>query len=266
MWLAAGICAASSMFAGEPAPIKMTVDGVEREALLYLPSTASKSKAPVVLAFHGHGGNMHFAALGMAFQNNWPEAIVVYPQGLPTPGIVMDFEGKKPGWQNQPGQQGNRDLKFVDAILAFLREKYSIDENRIYATGFSNGGLFSYLLLSERPKVFAAFAPGGAVLLPQLSLTQARPVFHYGGQSDRLAKFAKQQATIDQLLKFNGCADQGQSCGNQCTIYNSTRAAPVATFIHAGGHFYPPAVTPLIVEFFQRFTGTNITAGGREAL
>lgn len=253
----AAICVASTIRAAEPTPTKWTVDGVEREALVYLPSTASKSKPPVILAFHGHGGNMHFAALGMAFQNSWPEAIVVYPQGLPTPGIVMDFEGNKPGWQNQPGQQGNRDLKFVDAILKMLREKYSIDESRIYATGFSNGGLFSYLLLSQRPNVFAAFAPGGAVLLPQLSLTQARPVFHYGGQSDRLAKFAKQQATIEQLRKFNGCADQGQSCGNQCIIYNSTKGAPVATFIHPGGHFYPPAVTSLIVTFFQEHPRTG---------
>lgn len=227
------------------------VDGVEREALVYLPSTSSKGKAPVIFAFHGHGGNMHFAAGGMAFQNSWPEAIVVYPQGLPTPGIVLDHEGKKAGWQDFAGQENNRDLKLVDAMLKTLREKYSIDDSRIYATGFSNGGLFSYLLLSQRPNVFAAFAPGGAVLLPQNSLSVARPVFHYGGRSDRLAKFEKQQATIEQLRKFNGCVDEGESCGENCTVYNSTRGAPVATFVHPYGHLYPPAVTPLIVKFFQ---------------
>jgi hypothetical protein len=40
---------------------------------------------------------MYFAARGTAFQNSWPEAIVVYPQGLPIRGIVVDLEGKKPG-------------------------------------------------------------------------------------------------------------------------------------------------------------------------
>jgi len=184
-------------------------------------------------------------------QSYWPEAIVVYPQGLPTPGIVMDFEGKKPGWQREPGQEHDRDLKFIDAILATLREKYSIDESRIYATGFSNGGLFTYLLLSQRANVFAAYAPSGSVLLPQVPLAQARPVFHYGGQSDRLARFDKQQATIDQLRKFNGCSAQGEWYGSNCTLYRSAKGAPVATFIHSGGHFYPPAVTPLIVKFFQ---------------
>jgi len=251
LWLLAAVCATSSVRAAEPTPTKWTVDGVEREALVYLPSTSSKSKPPVIFAFHGHGGNMYFAARGMAFQNAWPDAIVVYPQGLPTPGIVLDLEGKQPGWQNSAGQQQDRDLKFVDAILANLREKYSIDDSRIYATGFSNGGLFTYLLLSQRPNVFAAFAPGGAVLLPQVSLNQPRPVFHYGGRSDRLAKFEKQEATIEQVRKFNGCAGEGESCGENCTIYNSTKRAPVATFIHPLGHLYPTQVTPLIVKFFQ---------------
>lgn len=242
---------ASVGFAAEPTPTKWTVDGIEREALVYLPSTTSKSKPPVILAFHGHGGNMHSAARGMAMQNYWPEAIVVYPQGLPTQGVILDREGKKPGWQREAGQEHDRDLKFVDAILVSLREKYAIDENRVYATGFSNGGLFTYLLLSQRPNVFAAFAPGGAVLLPQVPLTQARPILHYGGQRDQLARFEKQQATIDQVRKFNGCAEQGESCGASCTLYRSNKAAAVETFIHPYGHFYPPAVTQVIVKFFK---------------
>ncbi|HWY52590.1 MAG TPA: prolyl oligopeptidase family serine peptidase [Chthoniobacterales bacterium] len=242
---------ASSTFAVEPAPTKWTVDGMEREALVVLPSTSSKSRPPVIFAFHGHGGNMHFAARGMAFQNFWPEAIVVYPQGLPTPGIVMDFEGKKPGWQREAGQQNDRDLKFVDAILATLRQKYSIDETRVYATGFSNGGLFTYLLLSQRANLFAAFAPGGSALMRSVTLTEPSPVFHYGGEKDQLARFSRQQETIEQLRKFNGCAAQGEPCGSNCTIYPSTKGAPVATFIHPFGHIYPPQVTPLIVKFFQ---------------
>lgn len=246
---------ASNCFGFEPAPTKFKVNGVEREALIFLPTTTSK--APVIFAFHGHGGNMYFAARGMAFQNVWPEAIVVYPQGLPTPGIVLDREGKKPGWQNSPGQEDDRDLKFVDAMLKTLREKYSIDENRIYATGFSNGGLFTYLLLSQRPNAFAAFAPGGAALLPQVSLTKARPVLHYGGQADQLAKFARQQATIEQLRRFNDCPDAGESCGPNCMVYRSSKAAPVETFIHPLGHLYPPAVTPVIVDFFKQHPRTS---------
>src|SRR5437667_12505070 len=115
--LVAAFCAASSGFTAEPTPTKWTVDGVEREALVYIPSTSSKAKPPVIFAFHGHGGNMHFAARGIAFQNSWPEASVVYPQALPTPGLIMDQKGETPGWQREAGQQRDGDLKVVDAIL-----------------------------------------------------------------------------------------------------------------------------------------------------
>ena len=260
-WLlivATAILALSNSLASEPTPTKWTIDGVEREALVFVPSGSSpKTKAPVIFAFHGHGGNMYFAARGMAFQNQWPEAIVVYPQGLPTPGIVLDHEGKKPGWQREAGQENDRDLKFVDTMLGWLREKYAIDEKRVYATGFSNGGLFTYLLLSQRPNMFAAFAPGGAALLPNVPLTQAKPVLHYGGQSDRLARFDKQLATIEQVRKFNDCAEQGESCGQNCTLYRSSKAASVETFIHPLGHLYPPAVTPVIVNFFKQQARTS---------
>jgi polyhydroxybutyrate depolymerase len=264
LWLVVAALVATRASAVEPVATKWTVDGVEREALVLLPSISSNEKPPVIFAFHGHGGNMHLAARGMAFQNYWPEAIVVYPQGLPTPGIVMDFGGKLPGWQREPGQEGNRDLKFVDTMLADLRQKHSIDDNRVYATGFSNGGLFTYLLLSQRPNFFAAYAPGGAVLLPSVPLIKTRPVLHYGGRSDMLAQFSKQEATIEEIRKFNGCALQGEPCGENCTIYSSSNGAPVETFIHPLGHLYPPQVTPLIVQFFKDNPGRSAALAGHQ--
>ena len=98
----------------------------------------------------------------------WPEAVVVYMQGLSTPGRLTDPEGKKPGWQSAAGDQGDRDLKFFDALLATLKQEYKIDERRIYSTGHSNGGGFTYLLWSARPNMFAAVAPSAAVAARQL--------------------------------------------------------------------------------------------------
>jgi polyhydroxybutyrate depolymerase len=51
----------------------------------------------VIFAFHGHGGNMNLAAHGMAFQDHWPEALVVYMQWLPTRGMVGDAQGTAAG-------------------------------------------------------------------------------------------------------------------------------------------------------------------------
>ena len=39
-----------------------TVDGLVREALVYVPSNARTNARPVVFAFHGHGGTMNHAA------------------------------------------------------------------------------------------------------------------------------------------------------------------------------------------------------------
>ena len=72
-----------------------------REALLYVPATAKTTPAPVVFAFHGHGGTMQRAAVMFHYHDLWPEAIVVYMQGLNTPGRLTDPEGKLPGWQHR---------------------------------------------------------------------------------------------------------------------------------------------------------------------
>ena len=53
---------------------------------------------------------------------------MVYPQGLNTPGKLTDPEGKKPGWQHGPGAEGDRDLKFFDAMLAEVRGDYKVDD------------------------------------------------------------------------------------------------------------------------------------------
>src|SRR5512143_4367545 len=75
--------------------MRWTIDGVAREALVFPPKGGGK--APVVFAFHGHGANMCQAAGSMAFQKAWPEALVVYMQGLPTPSGIDPF-GLLRGW------------------------------------------------------------------------------------------------------------------------------------------------------------------------
>src|SRR5580765_3430417 len=126
------------------------VDGVSREALAYIPSTAREALTPVVFVFHGHGGRAQNAARMFAMNRHWPEAISICMQGLNTPGRLTDKEGKAPGWQKGLGDQEDRDLKFFDAALARLKKDYKVDSKRIFSTGHSNGGAFTYLLWAER--------------------------------------------------------------------------------------------------------------------
>src|SRR4029079_10010630 len=94
-----------------------TIDGTTREALVHIPAASAPKPYPLVFAFHGHGGSMQNAATMFDYHHVWPEALVVYMQGLNTPGRLTDPEGKKPGWQSAAGFQGDRDLKFFDADL-----------------------------------------------------------------------------------------------------------------------------------------------------
>lgn len=219
-----------------------TVDGQRRQAIVHTPSSRPSAKAPLVFSFHGRGDDMeHFQQTGM--HQAWPEAIVVYFQGLPN-------AAGSAGWQAEPGQDGDRDLKLVDAALASLRKTLSIDDARIYATGFSNGANFTYLLWAERPSIFAAFAPVAARLAPAVTLSQPKPVFHVAGLHDPQIRFAEQQAAIAAAVRTNH-GGEGRSCGSGCTIYGPDTAAPVMTWFHSGGHVYPSTTSDRIARFFR---------------
>lgn len=226
------------------------VDGVVREALVHVPPKAKSEATPVVFAFHGHGGRMNHAARTFGYHTLWPEALVVYMQGLNTPGILTDPEGKKSGWQSRIGDQGDRDLKLFDAVLADLKAEYRVDEKRIYATGHSNGGGFTYLLWATRGDRFAAFAPSAAPAARNLALLKPKPVLHVAGEKDTLVKFEWQQQTMNALRKLNQCGE-GRPWAKDCTLYESKLGAPVVTFIHPGAHQFPAAAPALIVKFFQ---------------
>lgn len=231
---------------------ELMVDGVGRELLLYAPESAKAQKSPVIFGFHGHGGNMNNSARTYHFHLLWPEAIVVYPQGLNTPGKLTDPEGKKPGWQNSPGDQGDRDLKFFDAMLAKLHDLYQVDDDRVYSSGHSNGGGFTYLLLATRGDKLAAVAPSASAAGKVRDLLKPKPVLHIAGENDPLVKFAWQKFTIDHIIKLNRCgAGVPWELDANCTFYPPSSGAPVITAIHPGDHSYPRQAPELIVKFFK---------------
>lgn len=235
---------------GDPQKMEWKVDGVVREGLVCAPAKEGDGAPPLVFGFHGHGGSLQNAARSFRLHELWPEALVVYLQGLPTPGRLTDPDGKKAGWQFAVGEQDDRDLKLVDAVLAWAKEKHRIDEKRVYATGHSNGGAFTYLLWAGRPGLFAAIAPSAAIGRP-LKDTKPCPTLHLAGEKDALVKFEWQQRAVAAIRTFNGCEEQGKEWDKGCTLYPSSKDAPVVSFIHAGGHGYPAEGPALIVKFFK---------------
>lgn len=231
------------------------VDGVAREALLFVPPAAKTVATPVIFAFHGHGGTMRIAARQYGYHMLWPEAIVVYMQGIKTPGRLTDPNGYRPGWQHSSGAQGDCDLKFFDAVLANLRVDYRVDDRRIFAAGHSNGGSFTYLLWAVRGDQFAAFAPSGATIAASdRSKLRPKPVLHVAGENDELVKFEWQQLMVAALRALNGCGE-GRTWKEirGCILYESKQGAPVVTFIHPGTHAFPREAPGLIVRFFKDY-------------
>lgn len=207
------------------ATVSWMVDGVERFAIIYAPKSPPAGKLPLIFAFHGHGDDMENFQY-VELHTAWPDAVVVYFQGLPSRDGLS-------GWQVEPGEYGDRDLKLVDAALAALKKKYDIDDNRIYATGFSNGAHFTYLLWATRPNVFAAFAPVAGRIRPSAMPKVPKPILIIGGERDQQVAFQDQRAAIGIATRVNGSA------------------APVMTWIHSGGHEYPRPTSGKIAEFFH---------------
>lgn len=238
-------------FGADPARQEWTVDGVKREALVYRP--AKVEGAPLIFVFHGHGGTMRYSARRMNFHSLWPEAVVVYPQGLPTKGALTDSEGKRAGWQRGPGDEKDRDLKFFDAMYeTFAKEK--IDASRVYVTGHSNGGGFTYLLWATRHDKLAAVAPSAAAGFAIVNKLKPLPCLHFAGKNDPLVKFAWQERMMTAVRKVNGCADAPKGWAGKCKLYPSKGGTPLVTCIYPGGHEYYRDAPELTVKFFKEHT------------
>lgn len=238
---------------GQLQPRQWKVGEDPREALVYFPPGAKTTSSPVIFVFHGHGGTMRHAARSFAMHKEWPEAICVYMQGLNTSGRLTDPEGKKPGWQNQPGNQNDRDLKFFDEVLKSLHEDAKVDDSRIFAMGHSNGGGFTYLLWSQRGDKLAAIAPSASVAGSRMN-TQFKPlpVLHIAGRNDPLVKFTWQENMVEVIKRINQVEEASKPwADNRCEVYASKVNAPLVVCYHDGDHKYPDFAPELIAKFFK---------------
>lgn len=230
---------------------QIVVDGYPRTGFLHLPSS-SQQPAPVIFVFHGHGGSASAVASSFGLHTLWPEAVVIYLQGLNTPS-QLDPQGSKPGWQTRAGDQEDRDLHLFDAVLADLRQKHLVDMRYVFATGHSNGGFFTYLLWQARSRTLAAVAPSGATTgrIGQAALPP-KPALHIAGTQDTIVKFSAQQQTMERVKRSNHCSPEGQPWAQDCILYPSSAGTPLITCIYSGGHTFPRSAPQLIVRFFQQ--------------
>ncbi len=228
------------------------VDGVKRTAIVRAPLKSS-AKPPVVFGWHGHYGTAARVAGSWDIMKLWPEAVFVFPQGLPTP-TVNDPQGKGNGWQTRPGAQEDRDLKFFDVMLADVLKEQGADKDRVFALGHSNGGVFCYLLWQTRADRLAGIAPVAGVIASRPKELTPMPVLHVAGRKDSIVKFTGQEASIAAARKANACVETAKPWGEAGALKGevwTSDKAPVVAVIHDGAHEFPKGASELIVRFFR---------------
>jgi polyhydroxybutyrate depolymerase len=229
------------------------VDGVERTALVFPNSKPAPAPgAPLLLCFHGHGGRVEGTARRWDYQSLWPEAVVVYLQGLPGVVGIVDPEGKQPGWQKNPGEQNDRDVKFVDVALEELQRKYRIDPKRVYAAGHSNGARFAMVLWNMRGEKFAAFCSAAAQGGLMIRDAVPRSLFALAGEKDPLVPYDGQVRAIEVARAVLKADPSKAVTKGYAKLEPGVNGTELATYLHPGGHEFSKEAMPLVVEFFKR--------------
>ena len=135
------------------------VDGTDQPYGLYLPPDFDENKAyPFVVMLHGAGSN-HRLALRRVFGRsnkegeNDVDASLYFPEWDPVPYIVAT-----PLARGTMGYQGVAEKDVWD-MIADVKRRFKIDEDRTYLTGLSMGGGGTLWLGLTRPDFWAAIAP-----------------------------------------------------------------------------------------------------------
>ncbi len=231
------------------------VAGAKRTGIVCIPDASAQQPAagwPLVFVFHGHGGSAQNIRRQFQIDTLWPDAVVVYLQGLPTVGQLTDPQGRLAGWDSTDEPGRNRDIAFYDVVLKDLTDHQHIDARRVFSTGHSNGGGFSFTLWAYRGDTLAAVAASSSLAVPKTwPLLKPKPALMSSGRNDPLVKFDWQSQMIEKLKSLNHVAAEGKPWGRDGTWYPSDAATPLATIITDGGHAPPKDIGQRVVEFFK---------------
>ena len=201
----------------------INVNGVNREFILYIPSTYDSINAvPLMLNFHGWtmsaSDQMNLSDMRALAESE--KFILVYPQGTK---FKNRFYGST-HWNVGSWTTGSNsdDLGFVDKLIDHVSVNYNIDLERIYACGYSNGGFFSHELACNLSNKIAAI---GAVSANMSTRTKDNcnpshptPVVTVSG-------------TNDNEVSYDGTNFEGQISHNEVLNYwinyNQTDSSPI---------------------------------------
>ena len=261
-------------------------DGIQRDYILYIPAIYDGSADfPLVLNFHGFGSNANEQMFYGDFRDiaDTEGFLLVHPQGTSLNGSQYWNVGS-------PGSSGSTidDVGFTEALIDELANLYTINLDRVYATGMSNGGFMSFLLACQLSEKIAAIASvTGSMTLDTYDNCNAQhptPILQIHGTSDNIVPYNGNTGSlsIDDVISYwvnyNNCdtnptittfPDLDPSDGSIVEHIVYTGGDNASTTEHmkviGGGHTWPGSVFILpetnqdinasneIWEFFSRF-------------
>jgi polyhydroxybutyrate depolymerase len=208
----------------------VAVGEMKRRYVLHVPPGYDAAKAtPVVIVYHGGGGNPQSMVrlTGMNAKADAAGFIAVYPYGTGAlENSLLTFNGG--GCCGYAMEKNIDDVGFTRALLDDLATVANVDTNRVFATGLSNGGIMAHYVASELSDRIAAIAPvGGPLMMPAPNAKRAVSVMHFHGTGDEFAPFKggfgkgafggkgvtdfkSVEHTIQSWVKANGCAAESK--------------------------------------------------------
>ena len=245
-----------------------------RKYLVHVPpSYNANMPTPLVMAFHGGGGDMDYMAkdkyYGLISKSNKEGFIVVFPNGY------SKFKsGNFATWNagNCCGDARDKkvdDVGFIRTIVTNVSGQFNIDRNRIYATGMSNGGMISYVAACELPDIFKAIAAVAGtdntvtcshktpISILHIHAKNDTHVLFNGGAGEgafkdpsKVTEFTSVPQTGDKWVGYNKCNPTPERVlsvsGAYCELYkgcaNGTQVKLCVT--DTGGHSWPGGYKP----------------------
>ncbi len=209
------ICTISSSFAfNQQTSAQLDVGGVTRDYIYYEPVIYDGSTpVPVLFVFHGLGDvATNMAQAGFNQVSDTANFIPVYLQG--STNLLSQT-----AWNNGTALGSTTDdLAFVAQVLDSIQAWYNIDPDRIYACGFSMGGIMSNHLYCANDEFDAIGSVGGPLATSDISgcaRTNPSRVVHIHGTADgtvpydgtALPSLSLVPETLDFWKGYSNCQD-----------------------------------------------------------
>ena len=180
-------------------------DNLQRDYILYVPALYNATNpTPLVFNFHGYTSNAFDQMWYGDFRSIADTAgfIIAHPMGsLDNSGITH--------WNVGWGGSTVDDIGFTAALIDSLSANYNINQDRIYSTGMSNGGYFSYHLACNLSTKIAAIASvTGAMSQYTQTIcnpSHPTPVMEIHGTADLTVPFNDIISGLGYWRSYNNC-------------------------------------------------------------